>query len=124
MRLKEDGSVKKGLQTVTPAKAGVQNYLKSLDSLFHGNDKEGRFPTFHDSIKEGSRPRAGERGLRRPQCLPRPVLRKDPDKAPASAADRFQEMNGHPALSGQALGKDLPDREPLDLALHYCNFAV
>jgi len=32
--------------------AGVQNFLNSLDSRFHGNDSKGRFSTFHESIKD------------------------------------------------------------------------
>ena len=29
-----------------PAKAGIQNYLKTLDSRLRGNDAKGRFKTF------------------------------------------------------------------------------
>ena len=31
--------------------AGVQNFLNSLDSRFHGNDRKGRFRTFCESVK-------------------------------------------------------------------------
>ena len=34
-----------------PAKAGIQNYLKTLDSRFRGNDAKGRFKTFYETIK-------------------------------------------------------------------------
>ena len=34
-----------------PAKAGIQNYLKILDSRFHGNDVKGYIKTFYDTIK-------------------------------------------------------------------------
>jgi hypothetical protein len=34
-----------------PAKAGIQNYLKTLDSRLRGNDVKGRFKTFYESIK-------------------------------------------------------------------------
>jgi N-acetylneuraminate synthase/sialic acid synthase len=33
-----------------PAKAGIQNYLKSLDSRLRGNDAKGRFRTFCEAI--------------------------------------------------------------------------
>jgi len=33
-----------------PAKAGIQNYLKTLDSRLRGNDAEGRFQTFYETI--------------------------------------------------------------------------
>jgi len=33
-----------------PAKAGIQNYLKTLDSRLRGNDAEGRFKTFYETI--------------------------------------------------------------------------
>jgi len=33
-----------------PAKAGIQNYLKTLDSCLRGNDAKGRFQTFYDTI--------------------------------------------------------------------------
>ena len=33
-----------------PAKAGIQNYLKTLDSRLRGNDAKGRFQTFYDTI--------------------------------------------------------------------------
>ena len=34
-----------------PAKAGIQNYLKTLDSRLRGNDVIGRFKTFCETIK-------------------------------------------------------------------------
>ena len=34
-----------------PAKAGIQNYLKILDSRLRGNDVKGRFKTFYETIK-------------------------------------------------------------------------
>ena len=33
-----------------PAKAGIQNYLKKLDSRLRGNDAKGRFKTFYEPI--------------------------------------------------------------------------
>jgi len=33
-----------------PAKAGIQKYLKTLDSRLRGNDAKGRFETFCESI--------------------------------------------------------------------------
>ena len=33
-----------------PAKAGIQNYLKTLDSRLRGNDIKGRFKTIYESI--------------------------------------------------------------------------
>ena len=33
-----------------PAKAGIQNYLKTLDSRLRGNDAKGRFKTFYEAI--------------------------------------------------------------------------
>jgi hypothetical protein len=33
-----------------PAKAGIQNYLKTLDSRLRGNDAKGRFKTFYETI--------------------------------------------------------------------------
>jgi hypothetical protein len=33
-----------------PAKAGIQNYLETLDSRLRGNDAEGRFKTFYETI--------------------------------------------------------------------------
>ena len=33
-----------------PAKAGIQNFMISLDSRFRGNDAEGRFVTFYECI--------------------------------------------------------------------------
>jgi len=34
-----------------PAKAGIQNYLKILDSRLRGHDVKGRIKTFYDIIK-------------------------------------------------------------------------
>jgi len=36
--------------SVMPAKAGIQNYLKTLDFRLRGNDAKGRFKTFYQSI--------------------------------------------------------------------------
>ena len=33
-----------------PAKAGIQNHLKILDSRLRGNDAKGRFKTFYVTI--------------------------------------------------------------------------
>jgi hypothetical protein len=33
-----------------PAKAGIQKYLKTLDSRLRGNDTEGHFKTFCENI--------------------------------------------------------------------------
>jgi hypothetical protein len=33
-----------------PAKAGIQNYLKTMDSGLRGNDAKGRFKTFYETI--------------------------------------------------------------------------
>jgi hypothetical protein len=33
-----------------PAKAGIQNYLKTLDSRLRGNDAKKRFKTFYETI--------------------------------------------------------------------------
>jgi hypothetical protein len=33
-----------------PAKAGIQKYLKTLDSRLRGNDTKGRFKTIYESI--------------------------------------------------------------------------
>ena len=33
-----------------PAKAGIQNYLKTLDSRLRGNDVKGRFKTYYKTI--------------------------------------------------------------------------
>ena len=33
-----------------PAKAGIQNYLKTLDFRLRGNDVKGRFKTFYETI--------------------------------------------------------------------------
>ena len=38
---------------VTPAKAGVQDFLNFLDSRFHGNDRKERFLTFYESVNFG-----------------------------------------------------------------------
>jgi len=32
-----------------PAKAGIQNYLKTLDSSLLGNDVKGRFKAFYET---------------------------------------------------------------------------
>jgi len=42
----------KVLPTVTPAKAGVQNFLVFLDSGFRRNDRKRRFLTFYEVVKE------------------------------------------------------------------------
>jgi hypothetical protein len=34
-----------------PAKAGIQKYLKTLDSRLRGNDVKRRFKTFYGTIK-------------------------------------------------------------------------
>jgi len=39
-----------------PAKAGIQNYLKTLDSRLRGNDGKGRFETFYETIKIRTNP--------------------------------------------------------------------
>jgi len=44
-----DGLVKVE-KAVTPAKAGVQNYLNQLDSHFRGNDENGAKRTFYEAI--------------------------------------------------------------------------
>ena len=33
-----------------PAKAGIQNYLKTLDSRLRGNDAKGRFKISYETI--------------------------------------------------------------------------
>jgi len=33
-----------------PAKAGIQDYLKTLDSRLRGNDDKGAFSTFYETI--------------------------------------------------------------------------
>jgi hypothetical protein len=33
-----------------PSKAGIHNYLKTLDSRLRGNDVKGRFKTFYETI--------------------------------------------------------------------------
>jgi hypothetical protein len=38
---------------VTPAQAGVQKTLESLDSRLRGNDRKNHFPTFHKWINLG-----------------------------------------------------------------------
>jgi hypothetical protein len=35
------------------AKAGIQNYLKTLDSRLRANDAKGRFKTFYEPINLG-----------------------------------------------------------------------
>ncbi|MGD9261017.1 MAG: hypothetical protein PVG44_11285 [Desulfobacterales bacterium] len=37
-----------------PAKAGIQNYLKILDSRLRGKDVKGCFKTFYETTKIGS----------------------------------------------------------------------
>ena len=37
--------------TVTPAKAGVQNSLTPLDSRLRGNDNRGRYSTLYEFIR-------------------------------------------------------------------------
>ena len=44
-----DGLVK-SLKSVTPAKAGVQNFLILLDSGFRRNDRKAPFLTFYEFI--------------------------------------------------------------------------
>ena len=34
-----------------PAKAGIQNYLKTLGSRLRGHDAKGRFKTFYKNIQ-------------------------------------------------------------------------
>ena len=34
-----------------PAKAGIQNYLKTQDSSLRGIDVKGRFRTFYETVK-------------------------------------------------------------------------
>ena len=41
------------LIVVTPAKAGAQNFFKSLDSGFRRNDRRDHFLTFYEPIKFG-----------------------------------------------------------------------
>ena len=41
----------KSRNSVMPAKAGIQNYLKILDSRLRGNDVKGRFKTYYETIK-------------------------------------------------------------------------
>jgi hypothetical protein len=43
----------KALTAVTPAKAGVQKPLLSLDSRLHGNDRKRRFVTFYEAVNFG-----------------------------------------------------------------------
>ena len=43
-------------RSVTPAKAGVHNYLKLLDSRFRGNDENGRLLTFYELINIQTKP--------------------------------------------------------------------
>jgi len=35
-----------------PAKAGIQNYLKTLDSRLRGNDAKRHYATFYEFIKD------------------------------------------------------------------------
>jgi hypothetical protein len=37
-----------------PAKAGIQNHLKILDSRLRGNDAKGDFKTFYETINIGN----------------------------------------------------------------------
>ena len=39
--------------SVMPTKAGIQNYLKTLDSRLRGNDAKGHFKTFYETINVG-----------------------------------------------------------------------
>ena len=39
-----------------PAEAGIQNYLKTLDSGLHGNDVKGHFNAIYKSIKKDITP--------------------------------------------------------------------
>ena len=48
-RIKSDEFVK-GQITVTPAKAGVHNNLKLMDSRFRGNDKNKTMWTFYETV--------------------------------------------------------------------------
>ena len=34
-----------------PAKAGIQNYSKTLDSRLRGNDAKGRFKTYYETSR-------------------------------------------------------------------------
>src|SRR4030042_7167262 len=38
---------------VIPAKAGIQNVLKTLDSRFHGNDKKGDYSIYGQTLING-----------------------------------------------------------------------
>jgi len=38
-----------------PVKAGIQNYLKTLDSRLRGNDAKGVFKTFYETINHECR---------------------------------------------------------------------
>ena len=42
----------KSQNPVTPAKAGVHNFLEYLDSRFRGNDKNGAKRTFYERVNE------------------------------------------------------------------------
>jgi hypothetical protein len=46
-----------------PAKAGIQNYLKTLDSRLRGNDAKGRFKTFYETINYAEVKNAGPKDL-------------------------------------------------------------
>ena len=43
----------KSLDSVMPAKAGIQKYSKTLDSRLRRNDVKGRFKTFYETITVG-----------------------------------------------------------------------
>ena len=60
------------------AKAGIQNYLKTLDSRLRGNDAKGRFKTFNEAIKidEDIKPARQQRmrRYRREKVMSTPML--------------------------------------------------
>ena len=43
-----------------PAKAGIQNYMKTLDSRLRGNDGKGRFKIFYQTIQFGPTRKRGK----------------------------------------------------------------
>jgi hypothetical protein len=47
----KNDEIVKSQKTVTPAEAGVHNYLNLLDSRSCGNDKNGENTTFYETIK-------------------------------------------------------------------------
>ena len=51
-----------------PAKAGIQNYLETLDSRLRGNDAEGRFKTFYETINLPSFQAAYQENGRKTHC--------------------------------------------------------